>query len=453
MQRSVPDMATPPRSFDPSPLKSAGDEAYGWACELFLINRSLTGEGVRQTLAYLQRLLPPLQIHQVASGTRAFDWTMPPEWAITEGYLEDARGRRVIDFAESNLHVVGYSTPIDEWLTLDELEPHLFSIPDQPDAIPYVTSYYEPRWGFCLAHRVRQALAPGRYHAVIRARHFAGVLNYADVIIAGETDEEILLSTYVCHPSMANNELSGPVVAAALGRWLLDLPRRRYTYRLVFAPETIGAIVYLSRNLDRLKEKVRAGFILSCVGDERSYSYIASRQGNTLADRAAAHVLAHHAPGFAAYSFLERGSDERQYCSPGADLPVCSVLRTRHGSYPEYHTSLDDLSLISPKGLQGAVEAYAKIIWLLENNHHWKTRLPGEPHLGRLGLYPTLSRRGSSAEARPIRNFLAYADGTLDLLGIAERIGSDALALLDPISKLEEAGIIVRTAPKPAPGR
>lgn len=441
-----------PRSFDPS-LSSAGEEAYGWACELFPINRSLTGEGSRQTLAYFQRLLPPLQVHRVASGTRAFDWTVPPEWDITEAYLEDAGGRRIIDFAENNLHVVGYSVPVDAWLTLNELEPHLFSLPEQPDAIPYVTSYYEPRWGFCLTHRLRQALVPGRYHAVIRSRHFDGVLNYADLIISGDTDEEILLSTYICHPSMANNELSGPVVLAAIGRWLLDLPRRRYTYRLVFAPETIGAVVYLSYNLERLQEKVRAGFVLSCVGDERGYSYIASRQGNTLADRAARHILAHHAPGFASYGFLERGSDERQYCSPGADLPVCSVLRTRHGRYPEYHTSLDDLSLISPKGLQGAIDVYAKIIWLLETNHHWKTCLPGEPQLGRLGLYPTLSRRGSSAEVRPLRDFLAYADGTLDLIGIAETIGRDGLTLLAPIGTLEEAGIIVRVDAKPTTDR
>jgi aminopeptidase-like protein len=229
---------------------------------------------------------------------------------------------------------------------------------------------------------------------VIRSRHFDGVLNYADLLIHGESDHEILLSTYICHPSMANNELSGPVVTAALGRWLLAMPRRHYTYRLVFTPETIGAIVYLSRNLERLREKVRAGF--------------------------------------------------GQYCSPGADLPVCSVLRTRHGNYPEYHTSLDDLSLISPQGLQGAIDVYAKIIWLLENNYCWKTRLPGEPQLGRLGLYPTLSRRGSSAEARPIRNFLAYADGTLDLIEVAEIIGADALALLELIRMLEGTGIVVR---------
>ena len=444
MQRGLPDTAKVALTFDPSPLSGAGEEAYRWASDLFPINRSLTGPGVRDTLAYLQRLLPSLQIHAVASGTRAFDWTVPQEWQITEAFLEDEHGQRVVDFAQSNLHVLGYSGPIDAWLTLDELEPHLFSLSDQPEAIPYVTSYYERRWGFCLAHVVRHALAPGRYHAVIRARHFDGVLNYADLLIPGELEQEILLSTYICHPSMANNELSGPVVVAALGRWLSGLPARRYSYRLVFAPETIGAIVYLSRNLDRLKKHVRAGFVVSCAGDDRSYSYIASRQGNTLADRAARHVLAHHTPGFAPYSFLDRGSDERQYCSPGADLPVCSVLRTRHGKYPEYHTSLDDLNLISPQGLQGAIDVYAKMIWLLENNHRWKTCLPGEPQLGRLGLYPTLSRRGSSAEARPLRNFLAYADGKLDLINLADTIGADALALLDTIGTLEESGVVVR---------
>jgi aminopeptidase-like protein len=432
--------------FDPSPLSTAGEAAYRWASDLFPINRSLTGAGVRDTLAYLQRLLPSLQMHAVASGTKVFDWTVPPEWEITEAYLEDEHGHRFVDFAQSNLHVLGYSTPIDAWLSLDELEPHLISLPEQPEAVPYATSYYEPRWGFCLAHRVRQALAPGRYHAVIRARHFEGVLNYADLIAPGESDEEILLSTYICHPSMANNELSGPVVTVALARWLLGLKQRRYTYRLVFVPETIGAIVYLSRHLDGLKKNVRAGFVLSCVGDDRGYSYIASHHGDSLADRAARHVLAHHTPGFSAYSFLERGSDERQYCSPGADLPVCSVLRTRHGAYPEYHTSLDDLSLISPRGLQGAIDVYAKIIWLLENNHRWKTRLPGEPQLGRIGLYPTLSRRGSSAGARPIRNFLAFADGRLDLIGIAETIGGDALAMLDIIGTLEDRGILIRSS-------
>jgi aminopeptidase-like protein len=444
MQRSVPGMVTLSRSFDPTPLRTAGEEAYRWACELFPINRSLTGNGVRQTLAYVNQLLPPLQLHQIASRTRVFDWTVPPEWEISEAYLEDERGHRVIDLAQNSLHVLGYSTPIDARLELDELEPHLFSLPDQPDAIPYVTSYYEPRWGFCLTHRVRETLAPGRYHAVIRARQFNGVLNYADLLIPGEHEDEILLSTYICHPSMANNELSGPVVTAALGRWLLALPQRRYTYRLVFAPETIGAIVYLSRNLERMKEKMRAGFVLSCVGDDRAYSYIASRHGNTLADRVARHVLTHYTSGFASYGFLERGSDERQYCSPGADLPVCSVLRTRHGRYPEYHTSLDNLDLISPSGLQGAIDIYAKMIWLLENNHYWKTRFPGEPQLGRHGLYPTLSRRGSSAEARPLRNVLAYADGTLDLIGLAETVDLDALAMLDSIAALAERGVIVR---------
>jgi aminopeptidase-like protein len=433
--------------FDPTQLRGAGAEAYRWATDLFPLNRSITGEGVRQTIRYLKGLLPGLEAHWVPSGTQAFDWVVPQEWEITEAYIEGPNGRRIVDFADSNLHVVGYSTAVDATLSRQELDQHLYSMPEQPDAIPYVTSYYEPRWGFCLTHRARESLSEGNYRAVIRARHFDGGLDFADLVLPGETDREILLSTYVCHPSLANNELSGPVVTAALGRWLAALPRRRYTYRLVFMPETIGAILYLSRHLDRLKAKLDAGFVVSCVGDDRSYSYIASRQGDSLSDRAALHVLTHHVPAFDRYSFLDRASDERQYCSPGADLPVCSVMRTRHKHYPEYHTSLDDLSVISQQGLQGAIDVYAKILLLLESNFSWRTRLPAEPQLGRRGLYPTLSRRGSAESTRALRDFLAYADGERDLIGVCEVIGADALSLLPSIAKLEAEGVIEGVEP------
>jgi aminopeptidase-like protein len=434
--------------FDPAQLRGAGDEAYRWATDLFPLNRSITGEGVRQTISYLKRLLPGLAPHNVPSGTQAFDWVVPKEWEITEAYIESANGKRIVDFADCNLHVVGYSTAVDAVLPLLELDPHLYSLPEQPNAIPYVTSYYDRRWGFCLSHRLRESLTAGNYRVLIRARHFDGCLDFADLLIPGETDQEILLSTYICHPSMANNELSGPVVTAALGRWLSALPRRRYTYRLVFVPETIGAIVYLSQHLDRLKAKLQAGFVVSCVGDDRTYSYIASRRGDTLSDRAALHALRHHVPAFDRYTFLDRASDERQYCSPGADLPVCSVLRSRHKYYGEYHTSLDDLTLISPAGLQGAINIYAKIFCLLENDLYWKTRQVGEPQLGRRGLYPTLSRLGSAESTRALRDFLAFADGSRDLIAICDEIGVDALSLLPHIAELHAGGVIATVEPE-----
>ncbi len=419
-----------------------GREMHAWASDLFPICRSITGDGVRRTLAYLKELVPSLTIHEVKSGTQAFDWTVPEEWNIRDAYIEDERGIRVVDFARSNLHVLGYSTPVDEWLTLAELQPHLHSLPDQPDAIPYITSYYAKRWGFCLSHAERESLSEGRYHAVIDSTLAPGSLTYGEVLIPGREKKEIFLSTYICHPSMANNELSGPVVTAALARWISSLPERRYSYRIVFVPETIGAIVYLSRHLAELRENVVAGYVVTCVGDDRAYSLLHSRAGDTLADRAAKLVLRRHAPDFVEYSYLDRGSDERQYCSPAVDLPVASMMRTRYASYPEYHTSLDDLRLVTPSGLEGGFDAIRKTIELIEHNYVYKTSTPCEPQLGKRGLYPTLSTRGAGYAVRAMTNILAYADGTRDLIDIAEYIGVSPEEAVETAEKLAAAGLL-----------
>ena len=423
-------------------LGDAGVDLHRWASDLWPLDRSLTGDGVRETLAYLKELLPDLTIHEVPSGTEAFDWTVPDEWNLREAWVEDSTGRLVIDSAWTNLHVVGYSEPFEGVVSREELLERLHTLPDQPEAIPYVTSYYRRTWGFCIAHRELVKLGDGPFRVRIDTTLLPGHLTYADLVIPGDTTDEVLLSTYVCHPSMANNELSGPVVAAALARWIQALPSRRYSYRLVIIPETIGSILYLSRHLDHLREYVKAGWVLTCMGDDRTYSYVPSRLGGTLADRVSLRVLRDRG-SFHEYSFLDRGSDERQWCSPGADLPVCSVMRSKYGEYPEYHTSLDNLEhVVTPEGLQGGLDVMKDCITLLEANQHYRTILPGEPQMGRRGLYPTTSIKGGAGDVRNMMNVIAYCDGGHDLLNLCERTGlawRDVVAIL---RRLEAAEVV-----------
>lgn len=419
-----------------------GQDMHAWASDLFPIMRSLSGPGVRQTLEYLRRLLPGMEIHSVASGTPCFDWTVPDEWTFRAAWIEDEAGNRVIDAAEHNLHVVNYSEPVDRWLDLDELQPHLYSQPETPDWIPYVTSYYRRHWGFCLTHNQRQALKPGRYRVVIDAELKPGCINYGELILPGREQDEILISTYVCHPSMANNELSGPVLATALGRWLMERDRR-FTYRLLFLVETMGAVAYLSRHWQHMKAHTRAGFVLSCVGDERGYSFLPSRRGDTLADRAARRALRDVAgEDWKTYSFLQRGSDERQYCSPLIDLPVALMMRSKFGEYPEYHTSGDDLSVITPKGLGESFGLYTHALDLLEKNRKLRTTIPGEPQLGKRGLYPTISTRDSYLQAQTMVDVLAYADGSLDIIALADTIGQKASTVLSICDTLLQHGLL-----------
>ena len=427
--------------------RACSDEPmHQWLEELFPICRSLTGNGVRTTLRYIQKLVPLMQLHEVPSGTVAFDWTVPEEWNISEAYIENERGERLVDFADCNLHVVGYSVAVDAWMDRQELEPFLHSLPQYPDWIPYVTSYYQRSWGFCLTQRQRDAMPSGKYHAVIRSTLTAGSLSYGEILIPGQSKDEVLLSTYVCHPSMANNELSGPVVTTALARWITSLPKRALTYRIIFVPETIGSIVYLSQHLKELQQNIRAGFVVTCVGDDRTFSFLPSRNGNTLADRVARHVLRHRAPGYKVYSFLDRGSDERQFCAPGVDLPVASIMRTKYGAYPEYHTSADDLSLVTPAGLQGAFEIYRECLSILESNNCYRSTVLCEPQLGRRGLYPMTSTSESRTQVRDMMNVLAYCDGQHDLIELADRAQLPASRVIEILQPLIRHGLVEPSA-------
>jgi aminopeptidase-like protein len=422
-----------------------GRGMYCLAEELFPLCRSITGNGVRKTFSILARELPDLKVHEVPTGTQCFDWTIPNEWNVTEAYIAKLSGERVLDFRNNNLHLVGYSEPVDQIVSRTELDTHLYSRPDLPEAIPYITSYFRRNWGFCISHNERQLLQEPDYQVKIVSTIEPGSLTYADLIIPGESEEEILISTYVCHPSMGNNESSGIVVAAQLARFVQGMTKRRYTYRFVFVPETIGAVAYISRHLGALKGRVIAGFILTCVGDDRIYSFMPSRKGNSIADRVARHVLEQvMGVNYTAYSFLHRGSDERQYCAPGVDLPVVSVMRSKYGTYSEYHTSLDDMALISPEGLFGGYLANRRCLECLEVNETLKATVLCEPFMSPRGLRPPLVNGVVMSDwSRNVSNLLAYADGEMDLIAMADLFQVPIFELVPIVQKLKECELLI----------
>ncbi|MBQ2406820.1 MAG: DUF4910 domain-containing protein [Lachnospiraceae bacterium] len=417
-----------------------GQDMYKLAQRLFPIPRSITGKGVRDSLAIIKEYVPELEIHETPTGTQVFDWTIPQEWEINEAYIEDSKGNRIIDFAEHNLHVLGYSEPIDKYVSLEELLEYVYVDEARPGAIPYVTSYYKKRSGFCMSKNQRDSLKQDTYHMYIDSKLKDGFLTYADVVIPADSEhpkgKEIYFSTYICHPSMANNECSGPCLMVALIDAVKKMKNRKYDYRFYIGPETIGSINYLAHNLKTLQDKMAAGFVLTCEGDNRVYSYIPSREGDTLADRVALNVLKHHSKDYLRFTFLDRASDERQYCAPGVDLPVCCVCRSRCAGYPEYHTSDDDLTVISPEGFDGSLQVYTKIINALEYNENYKVTCFCEPQLGKRGLYPTVSKRGSYDEVAAMRHLIAYADGKRDLLQISEKIGQPIDVLIPVIDRM-----------------
>lgn len=422
-----------------SDIPDWGSQMHQLATDLFPICRSLTGNGVRQTLKAIQEVLPELTIHEVPSGTQVFDWKVPDEWNINDAYILDPSGEKIVDFKKCNLHAIGYSEPVNKKVSLAELKEHLYTKPDFPEAIPYIASFYKRRWGFCMSHQQYETLEEGEYQVYVDSTLEPGHLTYGELLIPGESEKEIFFSTYVCHPSMGNNELSGPMVTTFLAKYIREMKNRKYSYRFIFIPETIGSITYLSRNLPTLKERVIAGYNLSCVGDDNQYSYLPSRKGNTLSDRAAIHVLKHCRPEYKTYSFLDSGSDERRYGAPGVDLPIASIMRTRYGDYREYHTHLDDLDFISAEGLQGALDIYIKVIKLLEKNARYRITTLCEPQLGPRGLYPTISSGDNDlweTQLKSMVNFISYADGESDLIDIAETIQFPAFQVFNLIDQL-----------------
>ena len=396
-------------------------ELYAFVQELYPLCRSITGDGLRETLRRIKQRLP-LEIVEVPSGTRVLDWTVPDEWNIRDAWVADASGQRVIDFRRSNLHVLNYSTPVRQRMSLAALRPHLFTIPERPDWIPYRTSYYKPAWGFCLEQRRLEQLADGEYEVVIDSTLAPGALSYGECVIPGASSDEVLVSCHVCHPSLANDNLSGIAVATALAR-ALGSRRPRHTWRFLFIPGTIGSITWLASHRADVR-RIRYGLVLSCLGDRGGFTYKRSRRGDAAIDRAVTHVLRHGGAPHAVEDFVPYGYDERQYGSPGFNLPVGCFMRTPNGRYPEYHTSADNLEFVRPEALAGSLEVLLRVADVLEGDARYVNRSPyGEPQLGRRGLYGTVGGASLPGFELALLWVLNFSDGEHSLLDIAERAG------------------------------
>lgn len=418
-----------------------GEPMLALVRRLFPICRSITGNGVRETLRIVGEVVP-LTMHEVASGTRVLDWTIPKEWNIRDGYIADARGNRVVDFRANNLHVVGYSTPVRARMPLDQLQSHLYSLPEQPDLIPYRTSYYEQRWGFCLSHRQRLALAPGDYDVVIDSTLTDGGLSYGECVLRGTSDEEVLFYTHTCHPSLANDNLSGIVVCAYLAR-LLGSVEHRYTYRFVFGPGTIGSLAWLSRHQEHLP-KIRHGLVAVLLGDRAGLRYKQSRQGDHVIDRVVARVLRQTGRPHTIEPFSPYGYDERQFGSPGFNLPVGRLSRSAEEGYPEYHTSADTPVMIAAEALSESLRACVEVCATLESDACYvNTRPFGEPQLGRYGLYRKAGGDALPDRERALLWVLNYSDGDHSLIDIAERSGLTMRAVCGAADDLVAAGLLV----------
>ncbi len=395
--------------------------------DLFPLCRSITGKGTRDTLVKIKKFFPNFKIYSIKSGTKVFDWTIPAEWNITDAYLLDKNKKKIINFSKNNLHVVGYSRPINKTFTKTQILKKIYSLPGKPNAIPYITSYYKKDWGFCANNKIKKNIKKkysnsDKFKAVIKSSFKKnGVLNYGEFYIPGKSKQEILISTYICHPSMANNELSGPIVSMSLMEFFKKNRKKlNKSIRFVFIPETIGALTFLSKSLVKLKKNFIAGYNLTCLGDERMYSCMLSKYGDSVSDSSLISTFKRKKIKFKIFSFLKRGSDERQYNSPGIDLPVTSFFRSKYHEYPEYHTSLDDFKIVTKKGVFGSYNVLKQAIEIIQKNTYPKAILHGEPMLGKRGLYSRLSKNNSWKKSRQLLDFLQYSDGTNSLNQISK---------------------------------
>lgn len=408
---------------------------------LFPITRSITGNGVRETLSILRQHIP-LQVREVPSGTHVFDWTVPNEWNIRTAYVKNSAGEKIIDFMENNLHVLSYSSPVSKTVSLSELKEHLFTDPLHPDWVPYRTSYYAENWGFCMSHNQYTGLQEGDYDVVIDSSLESGHLTYGEYFIPGATSREILISTHICHPSLCNDNLSGIVLAVYLAKQVSLLPRR-YSYRFLFIPGTIGSITWLSLNEKRIP-MIKHGLVAACLGDPGRFTYKKSRQGNAEIDRAVAHVLRSSGRDYEVQEFIPFGYDERQYCSPGIDLPAGCLMRTPHGRYPEYHTSADSLEFVRPECLSESLSLYQSVLDLLENNRRYiSLNQKCEPQLGKRGLYDAIGgQQGRKERQLAMLWVLNLSDGQNTLLDIAERSGLSFTMIRDVAEILVESRLL-----------
>lgn len=407
-------------------IKKYNNNIYDLVEKLYPICRSITGDGVRETLSVINNNIP-IQIYEVPTGTKVFDWTIPDEWNITEAFIEDLDGNRIIDFNNSNLHVVNYSSPIDQIISFEELKPHLHTLPEHPDWIPYRTTYYTENWGFCLSHNDLQKMNKKKYRILINSNFKKGSLTYGEYFKQGEINDEVLISTHICHPSMCNDNLSGIAVAAELGKYLSNITTR-YSYRIIFIPATIGSITWLAKNEDKLHQ-IKYGIVAALLGDKGIFNYKKSRNGNSKIDKIVEYALSKGKYEYNLHNFTPYGYDERQFCSPGINLPMGTLMRTPNKQFAEYHTSADNLSFISGESLKESLNLFKDIVNLIENNQKYINLFPkGEPQLGRRGIYNSIAGNISEIEYALLW-ILNYSDGQHDLIDISVLSEIDILTL------------------------